>query len=45
MALTETEKEKKVGQLKLQFNGVLEPFNIHGLGIYLPEVKEHLAEL
>ncbi len=43
--LTEEQKEKKVGQLKLQLNGVFRPFNTCGLGIFIPEAKDAVVEL
>ena len=45
--LDEQEYKKAIGQLKLQLNGVFEPFKVHGLDVFIPgAIKEtiYLAE-
>ena len=37
--------DKAKGQLKLQLNGVFEPFNCYGLGAYIPEAIEQVVLL
>jgi len=43
--LPDEEYAKAIGQLRLQLNGVFEPFNIHGLHIYIPGAKEEIIKL
>ncbi len=43
--LEDEDYEKAKGQLKLQLNGVLEPFNFYGLGLYIPEAIKQIVEL
>lgn len=45
--LPQPEYDKAKGQLRLQLNGVLKPFNMYGLGIFIPGAIDecvHLAE-
>ena len=44
-AISEEEKHKAVAQWKLQLNGALEAFNLYGLGLHIPYVKEIITEL
>ena len=34
--LPEAEYQKAVGQLRLQLNGVFKPFDVYGLGVFIP---------
>ncbi len=45
MSMTEEQTHKAVQQFKLQLNGVLSIFNMHGLGQEIPHVKEIITEL
>ena len=38
-------EEKAIGQLKLQLNGVLEPFKAYGLDIFIPEAIKQIVIL
>ena len=37
--------KKAVGQLRLQFNGVFEPFRVHGLDIFIPGAIDEAVKL
>ena len=43
--ISETDYRKAVGQLRLQLNGVFEPFNCYGLGAFVPEAIEQAVLL
>jgi len=38
-------KEKLKGQFRLGLNGILKPFNLYGMGIYVPAAIELIMEL
>ena len=42
--MTEQE-DKAIGQFKLQVGGVLSPFNMYGLGDFIPEAVIQIAKL
>ena len=39
------DNEKAVGQFKLQLNGVLSPFKLYGMDIYVTPAIEQIVEL
>lgn len=39
------DKEKAVGQFRLQLNGVFQPFNGYGMNIFIPEAIEAIIRL
>ena len=43
--IPQKEYDKARGQLKLQLNGVFEPFNCYGLGAFIPEAIEQAVML
>ncbi len=45
MSMTEEQTHKAVQQFKLQLNGVLKVFDMYGLGLDIPRVKEIITEL
>ena len=45
MILTEAEKHKAVSQFKMQMNGILSPFNMHGLDIFITGAIEEATDL
>ena len=44
MAITEEEKTKAYKQFKLYVGGVLSVFHMHGMGAYVPDAIEQIAE-
>lgn len=43
--LSEDEYRKSMTQLRLQLNGVLEPFDKHGLGVFIPGAVLEIVKL
>lgn len=43
--LPEEEYRKAVGQLRLQLNGVFDPFRLYGLDIFIPGAVEETLKL
>lgn len=43
--IPEEEYKKAKGQLRLQLSGVFEPFNLYGMGIYIPGAIDEVIEL
>ena len=43
--IAQEDYDKAKGQLRLQLNGVFEPFNCYGLGAYIPEAIEQVVLL
>lgn len=43
--LPDEEYQKVVGQLRLQLNGVLAPFNAYGLGVFIPGAVTEIVKL
>ncbi len=39
------EEDKAIGQFKLQLNGVLAPFNLYGMHIYIPPAIKEIERL
>ena len=45
MTTEEREKEvKALGQFRLSLNPILEPFNLYGQGIYIPEMANQITK-
>lgn len=43
--LPDEDYRKATGQLRLQVGGVLRMFDIHGLGVYIPQATEAIVKL
>jgi len=43
--LSEEEYEKLIGQFRLQLNGVMNVFNVYGMGDYIPAAIEEIIGL
>jgi len=43
--LSDSDYKKAVGQLRLQFNGVFEPFHGYGQGVFIPGAIEECVKL
>ncbi len=43
--LPNKEYQKAIGQLRLQLNGVLSPFDKYGLGVFIPGAVEEIIHL
>jgi len=43
--LSNADYAKAVGQFRLQLNGVLQPFNIYGLNVFMPGAIEEIVKL
>ena len=38
-------KDKAVGLFRLRLNGILQLFNMHGLGVFIPEAINEIVKL
>jgi len=43
--LTQENEQKAIGQFRLRLVGVMQPFNIYGLGIEIPSAIEEIVKL